>query len=144
MHYHAYEYRGPGEPATKAFDPTRTPGGAGFESATTPPEGASAWLLKPPRMIRGTWDDPTKPVEWLRERYAEIADSLMNPGLNTQAPGLETLADSALSNLVGGDDVVWARWLRGGSYACFAVICCPNRNGSAPCPVGRAAARSGV
>ncbi len=53
------------------------------------------------------------------------------------APSLESMSEMALDRLVRGNDVVWAWWLRGGGYADLSVICCPNRDGQAPCPDGR-------
>lgn len=142
MHFHGYAYRGAGE-AIKPFDDARKPGGAGFETASVPPEATSAWLRKPPRFVRGTWDEVADAVGWLREQYAEIDDSRMHPERQTRAPGLETLAESARDTLQRGRDLVWSWWLRGGNYVELAVVCCPNRDGDAPCPMGRGDRRPG-
>jgi hypothetical protein len=48
------------------------------------------------------------------------------------------MAATALDTLTRGNDVVWAWWLTGGNFAGFAVICCPNRDQDAHCPLGRA------
>ncbi|MDN3353586.1 hypothetical protein [Actinomadura sp. DC4] len=136
MHFHAYAYRGPGE-AIQPFDDARRPGGAGFETATVPPEFTSAWLARPSRSVQGTWDEAAGAVEWMKEQYEDIADSRMHPELQAQAPSLAMMAETATDALRGGDDVVWAWWLRGGNYVELAVICCPNRHTDAPCPARR-------
>jgi hypothetical protein len=136
VHYHAFVYRGSGE-AIKPFDDARRLGGAGFETATVPPEATSAWLAKPSRFVRRTWDEPADAVAWLREQYEDVADSRMNLERQTQAPTLETMAETALESLRRGNDVVWSWWLRGGNYIELAVVCCPNRDGDVPCPTGR-------
>jgi hypothetical protein len=136
VHYHAFVYRGSGE-AIKPFDDARHPGGVGFETATVPPEATSAWLAKPARFVRRTWDAPPDAVAWLREQYTDIADSRMHLELQREAPSLETMSELAQDSLQRGRDVVWAWWLRGGNYVELAVVCCPNRDGDAPCPLGR-------
>jgi hypothetical protein len=142
VHYHAFVYRGSGE-AIKPFDDARRAGGLGFETATVPPEATSAWLAKPSRFVRRSWDKPGVAVGWLSEQYTEIADSRMHLEQQTQAPSLETLSKAALDALTRGSDVVWAWWLHGGNYIEMAVLCCPNRDGNAPCPTGRTDQRSG-
>lgn len=136
MHYHAYLYRGPGE-AIKPFDAARSPGGIGFETSTVPPEQICAWLAKPARMVKGTWEDPADAVAWLEERYADIADVRMHLDQQHQAPPLGTIAANALGALSRGNDVVWAWWLRGGNFIDLTVVCCPNRDGDGRCPEGR-------
>ncbi|GAB3970058.1 hypothetical protein GCM10029978_042640 [Actinoallomurus acanthiterrae] len=134
MHYHAYLYRGPGE-AIKPFDDARRAGTAEFQTATVPPEATSAWLVRPARLIKGTWDDPVRAVAWLQAQYNDIADSRMHLDQQRAAPTLETMAANALDALTRGNDVVWAWWLRGGNFIDLTVACCPNRDGGARCPV---------
>ncbi|MEV5747579.1 hypothetical protein AB0L00_07140 [Actinoallomurus sp. NPDC052308] len=136
MHFHAYLYRGPGE-AIKPFDDARRAGTAEFQTATVPPEATSAWLAKPDRMVKGTWDDPDDAVAWLAQQYAGIADQRMHLDQQLRAPSLETMAENALDALRRGNDVVWAWWLRGGGFIDLAVACCPNRDGDGRCPFGR-------
>lgn len=136
MHFHAYLYRGPGE-AIKPFDDARRIGGVGFETATVPPEATSAWLLKPARFVRRTWDEPADAGGWLREEYIGIADARMHLELQQDVSDLGTMAMLAEDTLQRGRDVVWSWWLRGGAYLEAAVVCCPNRDGNAPCPTGR-------
>jgi hypothetical protein len=137
VHFHAYSYEGPGE-AIKPFDSARQVGGVGFETAVVPPVRTDGWLSRPARTIRATWNDPAEAVAWLKEQYARIAGSLMYPDQQIRAPSVKTMVESALEYLTMGNDVVWAAWLRGGAYAHFAVICCPNRTVNGPrCPLGR-------
>lgn len=136
MHYHAYLYRGPGE-AIRPFDASRSPGGPGFETSTVPPFQTFAWLAKSQNMIHGTWDDPADAITWLREQHADIEASTRHREQNTHAPGIETMTATALEQLSMGNDVVWAWWLTGGNLLALAVICCPNRDGDLPCPLGR-------
>jgi hypothetical protein len=136
VHFHAYAYRGPGE-AVQTFDAVRSPGGIGFETSPVPPERTSAWLAKPARFIKATWDDPAEAVTWLERQYAEIQPSLSHPELQQQAPDVRTLAATALDTLQRGNDVVWAWWLTGGNYIDMAVVCCPNRDRDARCPLSR-------
>ncbi|GAA4608256.1 hypothetical protein GCM10023195_32200 [Actinoallomurus liliacearum] len=136
MHFHAYLYRGAGE-AIKPFDDARRAGTTEFQTAVVPPEATSAWLTKPARMVKGTWDDPTDAVAWLAQQYADIADQRMHLEQQRQAPSLETMTANALDALHRGNDVVWAWWLRGGGFIDLTVACCPNRDGEGRCPLGR-------
>ncbi|MFL6052202.1 MAG: hypothetical protein ACJ72W_04675 [Actinoallomurus sp.] len=142
MHYHGYAYRGPGE-AIKPFDDARRAGTVEFQTATVPPEVTSAWLAKPARMVKGTWGDPADAVAWLSAQYAGIADLRMHVDRQQKAPSLETMAADALGRLGRGNDVVWAWWLGGGGFIDLAVVCCPNRDGDAPCPTGWTDHRAG-
>jgi hypothetical protein len=135
MHFHAYLYRGSGE-AIEPFDDARRPGGPGFDTAAVPPVMTHCWLAKPSRFIKGTWDDAAEAVAWLRERLAEITDVRVHPE-QWAAPSPTTMATSAVQTLSRGNDVVWAWWLTGGDYTEMAVVCCPNRDGAFPCPLGR-------
>ncbi|MCO5994277.1 hypothetical protein [Actinoallomurus rhizosphaericola] len=136
MHFHAYLYRGPGE-AIKPFDDARRPGTPEFQTAVVPPEATSAWLSKPARMVKGTWDDPGEAVTWLARQYTDVADQRMHLDRQLQAPSLETMTANALDTLRRGNDVVWAWWLRGGNFIDLTVACCPNRDAEHPCPEGR-------
>ena len=137
MHFHAYSYRGSGE-AIKSFDSgARSPGGPDFASSVVPPEATNAWLAKPTRMLRGTFDDPAGAVEWLRAQHAEVEPSIWHKELNTQAPSVDTMAETAADTLARGNDVVWAWWLIGGNFVDLTVVCCPNRDGDHRCPQGR-------
>lgn len=136
MHFHAYLYRGPGE-AIKPFDDARRPGTVEFQTAVVPPEATSAWLVKPVRMVKGTWDDPAEAVVWLSQHYIDIADLRMHLDRQREAPSPETMAANALDTLTRGNDVVWVWWLRGGGFIDLAVVCCPNRDGDGRCPLGR-------
>lgn len=136
MHFHAYLYRGPGE-AIKPFDDARRLGTPAFQTATVPPEATHYWLAKPARMVKGTWDDPAEAVAWLLERFVEVSEIRMHLDQQQQAPSLETLTGNAVEALKGGNDIVWAWWLRGGGFIDLAVVCCPNRDGDVRCPLGR-------
>lgn len=141
MHWHGYLYRGAGD-TIKPFDDARRPGGVGFETTPVPPEATCAWLAKPARFVQGTWDEAAETVAWLRAHYEEIADSRMNPEQQQAGPSLETMMASARESLQGGNDVVWAWWLRGGNFIDLTVVCCPNRDGEPRCPMGRTDQRS--
>ncbi|MCO5996250.1 hypothetical protein [Actinoallomurus rhizosphaericola] len=136
MHFHAYGYRGPGE-AVRPYDTVRSPSGSGFETSPVPPERTSAWLAKPARFIRGTWDDPADAVAWLEGQHAELEPLIAHPDLRRHAPTVRAMAATALDTLRRGNDVVWAWWLTGGNFASVAVICCPNRDLEARCPLDR-------
>jgi hypothetical protein len=45
-----------GGEAIKPFDDARRVGTAEFQTAVVPPEATSAWLAKPVRMVKGTWE----------------------------------------------------------------------------------------
>ncbi|MEV5704515.1 hypothetical protein [Actinoallomurus sp. NPDC052274] len=136
MHFHAYGYRGSGE-AVRPYDAVRSPGGAGFDSSPVPPERTAAWLAKPERFIKDTWDDPADAVAWLRRQYAETGPLILHRERQRYAPTVDVMAATALDTLTRCNDVVWAWWLTGGDFASFAVICCPNRDRDARCPLGR-------
>ncbi|GAA4635909.1 hypothetical protein GCM10023196_083450 [Actinoallomurus vinaceus] len=136
MHFHAYGYQGPGE-AIRPYDAVRSPGGVGFETSPVPPERTAAWLAKPARFIKGTWDDPAEAVAWLERQYAEIEPSIAHPELRRHAPTVRTMAATALGTLRRGNDVVWVWWLTGGNYVDLVVVCCPNRDQDGHCPLGR-------
>lgn len=142
MHYHGYGYEGPGE-AIKSFDGARRLGGLGFDTATVPPELTSWWLARPARAILASWDDPAEAVAWLTGQWRDkVADHHMYPDQQTHAPTVEDMAAGSLVQLRSGNDVVWSAWLRGGMYASFSVVCCPNRSKYRPaCPLGRADTR---
>src|SRR5690242_11536530 len=136
MHFHAYLYRGPGE-AIKPFDDARRAGTPEFQTAAVPPEATSAWLARPARMVKGTWEEPADAVAWLTRQYTDVADQRMHLDRQQHAPSLETMAANALDALRRGNDVVWAWWLRGGGFVDLTVVCCPNRDDDRRCPEGR-------
>ncbi|MFF2039320.1 hypothetical protein ACFVVX_02730 [Kitasatospora sp. NPDC058170] len=91
------------------------------------------WLLKPGRMVQGTWASAVEAVGWLAGEWRR---------LDAPPPLAAALSEadrcrSAQEQLEQGDDAVWAGWLPGGRFVSLAAVCCPHRglHGPAlPCP----------
>lgn len=132
MHFHAYSWRGQGvelerEAERRAEHPE-------FGSSELPPLRTGAWLAKPARCIRATWDEPGQAVEWLRANFEELARSLLHDE-EREFPPLTARSAYAERDLRGGTDVVWEFWLHGGVFVHLSVICCsPNKWYVGRCP----------
>ncbi|MFF4155940.1 hypothetical protein [Streptomyces sp. NPDC001678] len=87
-----------------------------WKTTDIPPIETALWLLKPPRLIQGTWDEPKEAAEWLAERLTE------------HTPRPAALAASAAERLAQGGDVSLGFYLRGTSFLSVALVTCsPNR-----------------
>ena len=130
LHWHGYAWIGNGgiPDAQRRPEPD-----IGFRGNDCPPLVTGHWLLKPERLIRGTWDDAGEALAWLREQYAASPE--------TGGPSFETRLWHATDGLPRGNDVTWAYWLSGGRdgrFAHFSVVSCPRRlEPHIRCPIAR-------
>ncbi|GAA2912147.1 hypothetical protein GCM10020221_04780 [Streptomyces thioluteus] len=82
------------------------------------------WLLKPPKLIRGTWEEPKEAAEWLADRLTEHAPRFASDHERDAV----RLADSAAARLAEGGDVSLGFYLRGTLFLSVALVTCsPNR-----------------
>ncbi|MFC5719069.1 hypothetical protein ACFP1Z_02580 [Streptomyces gamaensis] len=159
MHVHGYLWTG----EKSAFDkesirrppPTLTPSAtspdevrqryreavAEWKTTDVPPIETALWLLKPPKLIRGTWNEPKDAVQWLEEQLAGHTLRFASEHSEDTNP-LSVLVTSAAKRLEQQGDVSLGFYLRGTLFLSVAlVICSPNRTEpELSCPLGSAGA----
>lgn len=101
---------------------------AEFQSGDLPPMETAYWLMKPPTLIHGTWDEPMKAAEWLGERLREYAPRFASRG-DGDSTRLATLVHSAAERLGWGGDVTHGFYLERPSYLSLALVCCSPHRG---------------
>ncbi|MFG1946945.1 hypothetical protein [Nonomuraea sp. NPDC048826] len=128
MHWHAYQWTGPG--AERADEADRRPTSPGFSTSPLPPMRTGDWLLKPRSRIAVTFAEVAPAVAWLAGEYGKTRTALLPPERIPVEERLETARDL----LLRGVDVQWGEWLQGGRFVTLGVICCSNRHVPHPCP----------
>jgi hypothetical protein len=109
---------------------------AEFPVSDLPPLETAYWLVKPPPLIRGTWEEAKEAAGWLGERLAEHAHRFASAH-DRDVVRLARLVDSAAVRLGSGADVSYGFYLERPSYLHLAVVTCsPNRSMPAlSCPL---------
>lgn len=109
---------------------------AEFPTTDLPPLETAYWLVKPPSLVRGTWDEAKGAAAWLGERLAEYAPRFALER-DRDTTHLAVLVDSAAERLGSGADVSLGFYLERPSYLSLAVVACsPNRSmPQQKCPV---------
>ncbi|ANW17921.1 hypothetical protein I3J09_06710 [Streptomyces clavuligerus] len=158
MHHHGYTWVGekktfdresirrpPGEAPTansekEVFDRYRE-AVAEFPVSGVPPIQTAHWLLKPPSIIRGTWEEPKEAGAWLRLQLAGFASRFASAD-EREPDRLALLERAVVGRLTWGGDVSLGHYLNGTAFHAVALVTCsPNR--AAPglsCPVARSRA----
>ncbi|MGA5133061.1 hypothetical protein ACPCTO_24970 [Streptomyces olivoreticuli] len=110
---------------------------AEWKTTDVPPIETAYWLMKPSRLIKGTWDEPKEAAEWLGERLTEHAPRFASDH-DQDTTRLAVLVASAAERLALGGDASLGFYLRGTLFLSVALVTCsPNR--AAPelsCPLG--------
>ncbi|MFE7621684.1 hypothetical protein [Streptomyces sp. NPDC057496] len=141
MHYHGYLWTG----AKQRFDdealrrpphPDTPPAGskpelvqryrevtAEFPVADLPPLETAYWLIKPRKLVHGTWEQPEKAAQWFMERLTEYAPRFVSES-DRDGTRLATLANSASGRLGRGGDVSQGFYLERPSFLSLALVCC--------------------
>ncbi|MFJ4621339.1 hypothetical protein [Streptomyces sp. NPDC088812] len=146
MHHHGYLWTGPKE----RFDqealrrppyPAPPPAGSRpeliqryrevateFPTSDLPPLETAYWLIKPPSLVCGTWDEAKEAASWLGERLAEYAHRFTHDR-DRDTSHLAALAISIAAQLESGADVSLGFYLERPSYLSLALVTCsPNRS----------------
>ncbi|MEU9776790.1 hypothetical protein [Streptomyces sp. NPDC047968] len=145
MHHHGYAWVG--EKKTFDRESVRRPPGqapaatseqevhdryreavAAFPTADLPPIQTAHWLMKPPSLIRGTWEEPEEAGEWLGLQLAEFAPRFASEQ-DREVTRLVLLVKSAVERLTWGGDVSLGHYLKGTVFHSVALVACsPNRS----------------
>ncbi|MFC8275195.1 hypothetical protein ACFUJR_22155 [Streptomyces sp. NPDC057271] len=152
MHHHGYAWVG--EKKTFDKESIRRPAGqaptassemevhdryreavAVFPNTDVPPIQTAHWLMKPPSMIRGTWEEPKEAGEWLGLQLAEFAPRFASEQ-DREVTRLALLVKGAVERLAWGGDVALGHYLKGTVFHSVALVTCtPNRAApDLPCP----------
>ncbi len=100
---------------------------AEFPVVELPPLATAYWLIKPEKLVRGTWEEPKEAAEWLGERLAEYAPRFASEP-DRDSTRLALLVNSAAERLGRGGDVSCGFYLERPSYLSLALVTCsPNR-----------------
>jgi hypothetical protein len=93
--------------------------------------------MKPPSMVRGTWDEPKEAGEWLGRLLTELAPRFASEQ-DRNVARLALLVTSAVERLAWGGDVSLGHYLTGTVFHSAALVTCsPNGADSGiPCPAG--------
>ncbi|MGY0061120.1 hypothetical protein ACWY4P_32025 [Streptomyces sp. LZ34] len=110
---------------------------AEFPVVDLPPLETAYWLIKPGKLVRGTWQEPKEAAEWLGERLAEYAPRFASEA-DRGSTRLAILLNSAAERLGWGGDVSQGFYLERPSFLSLALVCCsPNRAmPELTCPLG--------
>lgn len=125
MHFHGYLWVGDKE----LFDQEwlRRPSAEGFAAAELPPMRTAHWLLKEPRLIRGSWAEPQAAAAWLATRLEEYQPRFAAEH-HADSARLAAWATGAAERLSGGTDVCYGWYLARPLFLSLAVVACsPNR-----------------
>ncbi|NRQ35219.1 hypothetical protein HII36_25830 [Nonomuraea sp. NN258] len=128
MHWHAYQWTGPG--ADRANENERRPSSPGFPASALPPMRTGDWLVKPRSRLSATFHEVERAAAWLASEYGKVRSALPLP----EGVSLDERLHTARDLLPRGVDVQWGEWLQGGRFATIGMICCPNRHVPHPCP----------
>ncbi|MFJ4712248.1 hypothetical protein [Streptomyces sp. NPDC088785] len=111
---------------------------AEFPVVDLPPLETAYWLVKPRKLVRGTWEEPKEAAEWLGERLTVYA-ARFDSEADRDSGRLAILIDSAAERLGWGGDLSHGFYLERPSFLSLALVSCsPNR--AMPdlgCPLGR-------
>ncbi|MFE4872102.1 hypothetical protein [Streptomyces sp. NPDC056682] len=158
MHHHGYAWVG--EKKTFDKESVRRPAGraptassemevhdryreaaAVFPTTDVPPIQTAHWLMKPPSMVRGTWEEPKEAGAWLGLQLSEFAPRFAS-AQDREVTRLVLLVQGAVERLTWGGDVSLGHYLKGTVFHSVALVTCsPNRAArDLPCPAtqGRA------
>ncbi len=109
-----------------------------FRTGDLPPMETALWLMKPGRLVRGTWEEPKEAAEWLGQRLAEYAPRFASES-DRDSTRLALLVHCAAERLGWGGDVSHGFYLERPAFLSVALVTCsPNR--AAPdlaCPTVR-------
>ncbi|MFC4956478.1 hypothetical protein ACFPFX_09215 [Streptomyces mauvecolor] len=110
---------------------------AEFPVVDLPPLETAYWLIKPSRLVQGTWEEPKEAAGWLGERLTEYAPRFMSEA-DRDSTRLAILVNSAAENLGGGGDVSHGFYIERPSFLSLALVCCsPNKaQPDLACPLG--------
>ncbi|MEU5897700.1 hypothetical protein [Streptomyces venezuelae] len=100
---------------------------AEFPVVDLPPLETAYWLIKPEKLIRGTWRESKGAADWLGARLAEYAPRFTSRAARdpTRLADLVVSADERLGH---GGDVSHGCYLERPSFLSLALVCCsPNR-----------------
>ncbi|MFE4611621.1 hypothetical protein ACFRK5_25235 [Streptomyces niveus] len=108
---------------------------AEFPVTDVPPIETALWLLKPVKLIRGTWEKPKDAADWLGRRLSEHAPRFASDQ-DSDSARLALRVASAVDRLGRGGDVSLGYCLRRRHFLSLAVVTCsPNRaTPDAGCP----------
>ncbi|MDT0453925.1 hypothetical protein [Streptomyces hesseae] len=108
---------------------------AEWRASEVPPLETAYWLVKPAKLIRGTWEHPKEAAEWLGERLAEYAQRFASDE-DREAKRLEQKVFNAAGTLGWGGDVSVGFYLRRPLFLSLAVVSCSPDRGAADrrCP----------
>ncbi|OII61231.1 hypothetical protein BJP40_06810 [Streptomyces sp. CC53] len=135
VHHHGYVWVGSG--SEYGNDSQRRPLGTGFGSTSVAPIEPANWLLKPRKMIKGTFKDTGPALEWYSATVRQHLDRFDEKHI--KEPGvLDSRLAAAREALEMERDVVGGWWGNGGStFYAIHLIACPNFwRPEHPCPEG--------
>ncbi|MFS0694479.1 hypothetical protein [Streptomyces nitrosporeus] len=100
---------------------------AEFPTVDLPPLETAHWLIKPAKLVRGTWEEPEEAAEWLGQQLAEYAPRFSSES-DRDSTRLALLVCSAVERLGRGGDVSHGFYLLRPAFLSVALVTCsPNR-----------------
>ncbi|QKV92566.1 hypothetical protein HUT19_13080 [Streptomyces sp. NA02950] len=108
-----------------------------FRRSELPPMETAHWLLKSPRAIRATFDEPKDAAVWLGRELTEHAPGFLSQQ-EADTARLARLVTTAAERLSHGGDVSFGFYLGRTSFLSLALVTC-SPNHTAPdlrCPRG--------
>ncbi|MEU1018863.1 hypothetical protein [Streptomyces sp. NPDC005898] len=100
---------------------------AEFLAVDLPPLETAHWLIKPAKLVRGTWEEPQEAAGWLGQRLAEYAPRFASR-FDRDSTRLALLVHCAAERLGWGGDVSHGFYLERPAFLSVALVTCsPNR-----------------
>ncbi|MFD5190223.1 hypothetical protein ACFWMU_19110 [Streptomyces sp. NPDC058357] len=94
-----------------------------FPVVDLPPLETAYWLIKPRKLMYGTWEQPKEAAEWLGERLAEYAPRFVSEP-DRDSSRLAILVSSASGRIGWGGDVSHGFYVERPTFLSLALVCC--------------------
>ncbi|MEV0266817.1 hypothetical protein AB0I49_36485 [Streptomyces sp. NPDC050617] len=100
---------------------------AEWRTCDVPPIQVAHWLMKPSRLVRGTWEEPKEAAEWLGRQLVEFAPRFSSEE-DRDSTRLTGRVAFAAETLAWGGDISHGHYLRRPQFLSLALVTCsPNR-----------------
>lgn len=94
-----------------------------FPVVDLPPLETAHWLIKPSKLVRGTWKRPEEAAGWFGQRLAEF-ESRFAFAPDRESARMTEMTKSAYERIGWGGDVSHGYYLERPLFLSLALVCC--------------------